>query len=457
MRSIPLRLRLIGLVAIGLAISLAFGGVVACLNASRGVQTEMRAALLVARQAIENALAASEGEAALHEVESVIAAFNGNRHVRLHLIGRRPAAAAPALEEPIIGKVPAWFVRLLHTEPARVRLDLPIASTRGAPAAVVIETDPHNEILETWSAFGDALLVLALFCASTFGLIYVFIGSALRPLDRHDAALQAVGRGDYAAAGSIEKERLAPEFARLRTSFDAMAQRLAEADAQNRHLTQRLMTLQEEERREIARDLHDDIGPFLFAVRVDAAAVGRLVEAGRVHEIAAVVQGIADAVGHMQNHVRRMLGRLRPVGLAEFGLAEALRHLVDFWRQRHPDIDYRLDLAAVMEGFGEPLDTAIYRVAQEGLNNAVRHGQPGRIEVSVRREDAATPRILVEIADDGRGAGEGIAGEGFGLLGMAERVRALGGTFSRSGASERGGFRIRAILPGQVQLGAAPA
>jgi two-component system sensor histidine kinase UhpB len=150
-----------------------------------------------------------------------------------------------------------------------------------------------------------------------------------------------------------------------------------------------------------------------------------------------------------------MLGRLRPVGLAEFGLAEALRHLVDFWRQRHPVIVYRLDLAAVMEGFGEPLDTAIYRVAQEGLNNAVRHGQPGRIEVSVRREDAATPRILVEIADDGRGAGEGTAGEGFGLLGMAERVRALGGTFSRGGASERGGFRIRAILPGQAPLGAA--
>jgi two-component system sensor histidine kinase UhpB len=440
-------LRLIGLVAIGLAISLGLGGVLACINATRAVQTEMTAALLVAQRAVENALIPSEGVTSLHEVESVITAFEGNRHVRLRLSGAGTVSAAPAVEEPAIGRVPRWFVHLLRPAPASVRVELPVNDASGEPAVVVIETDPHNEILETWNAFGDALLVLTLFCIATFGLIYVFIGRALRPLERLGAALQAVGSGDYGPAAEIGGN-VAPEFTRLRESFDSMARRLAEADARNRALSRQLMTLQEEERREIARDLHDEIGPLLFGARVDAASVTRLAETGRVQEIPAAVQDITEAVSQIQGHVRSMLGRLRPLGLAEFGLAEAVGHLVAFWRQRRPEIDYRLNTASVSEGsFGEPLDTAIYRVVQEGLSNAVRHGKPVRIDVSVREMAEPAPHILLEISDDGEGAPDGTSSGGFGLLGMAERVRALGGTFSSIAGPDRVGFTVRAEIP----------
>jgi two-component system sensor histidine kinase UhpB len=446
-RSIPLRLRVIGLVAIGLAISLALGGAVACINASHGVRTEMTAALLVAQRAVENALVPSDGVTSLHEVESVITAFEGNRHVRLRLSGARSVSAAPTLEEPAIGRVPRWFVHLLRPAPVSVRVPLPLNDANGEPAVVVIESDPHNEILEAWNALGDALLVLALFCFATFALIYVFIGRALRPLERLGIALQAIGEGDYGPAAEIGGNA-APEFKRLSESFDSMARRLAAADARNRALSRQLMTLQEEERRDIARDLHDEIGPLLFAARVDAASVSRLAETGRVHEIPAVVQGITDAVGQIQGHVRSMLGRLRPLGLAEFGLAEALGHLVAFWRHRHPEIDYRLDVEAIgEEGFGELFDTAIYRLVQEGLSNAVRHGKPGRIDVTVRETTGATPRIILEIGDDGDGAADGTSNGGFGLLGMAERVRALGGTFNSIAGPDRRGFTVRADLP----------
>jgi two-component system sensor histidine kinase UhpB len=177
--------------------------------------------------------------------------------------------------------------------------------------------------------------------------------------------------------------------------------------------------------------------------------VARLAEAGRTEEIPAALQGIGDAVGHMQAQVRGMLGRLRPAGLDEFGLADALGDLVEFWRRRMPGIECRITVDPGCEGQGDVVDTTIYRIVQEGLSNAVRHGRPGRIEASVRLDRSpAHPgggRILVEIADDGRGAPEGPR-TGFGLLAMAERVEGLGGGLE-SAARPEGGFRVLAWLP----------
>jgi two-component system sensor histidine kinase UhpB len=436
MGRVSLRLRLIGLIAAALGVSLAIGATMAVLNASRSVATEMQAALRVADQAVETALAADRAEPWQHRTEAVIAAFAGNRHVRLRLEGSA-IAAVPAVEEPVIGEVPGWFVRMVQVEPARLRLPL----GQGREAAVVIETDPHNEIVETWTAFCDTLLVLLLFCGLTLALVHVLVGRALLPLGRLCAALASVGRGDFAARIG---GRLAPELAPLRDSFADMATRLAAADERNRRLTEKLLTLQEDERRDIARDLHDEIGPLLFAVNVDAAAVTRLARAGRTGEIPGAVAGIEESVRHMQEQVRHMLGRLRPAGLAEFGLADALRHLVEFWRPRQPQIEFRLDLSPGDRSFGDLLDITIFRLVQEGLSNAVRHGQPSEIAVALRLlENGAS--VAVEVADDGRGPAASGAG-GFGLLGMAERVRGLGGAFT-SEARAGGGFLVRAILP----------
>lgn len=439
MGSISLRLRLIGLVVIGMVVSLALGGAIACVNASRSVQTEMRAALAVARQAVETVLTLPRGDLR-HELESVIAAFDGNRHVRLRLSGAGAASAAPRVERPTIGRtIPGWFARLMRAEASSIRL--PVAIDGSIQDFVLIETDPHNELLETWNAFWDTLMALMLFAGTTFTLIYVFVGRALRPLDRLGEAFADIATGNYAAR---MEGLLAPELSRLSDRFNAMASQLAAADAQNRQLTAQLLTLQEAERREIARDLHDEFGPCLFAVNVGAANVARLVSVGRPGEIPGAVRGITDAVGHMQKQLRSILVRLRPGGLAEFGLAEALRGLIESWRQRQPGIAFVLGLPSGVLGFSELIDTTVYRLVQESLSNAVRHGEPTRIDVSVAMDENGR-RILVEIRDDGRGVASAPGG-GFGLLGMAERVRGLGGTLT-SGSGLAGGFVVRAALP----------
>lgn len=441
--TLSLRLRLIGLVALIFALSLALGGTIACLNASRSVEREMSSAIAVAQQTIEAAVAGlGRSREPEHELEQLVASFRGNRHLRVTLAGQESAVALPATDAPPLARVPDWFVRLMGVPPSRVRL--PIRFGGRDYGAITVETVPHNEILEVWNEFGDSLLILALFSAPTMLLIYVFVGHALRPLDRMARGLASIGRGDY---GVRLDGPLPPELSRLRDSFNRMAAQLAGMSVENRRLNEQLLNLQEQERSELARDLHDEVGPFLFAINIDAANIRRHAEAGRLASIASHAAAIGEAIGHLQRQVKSMLGRLRPIGLAEFGLIEAIANLIEFWRRRYPEIAFHLEIAPEAEGCSELLETTIYRIVQECLSNAVRHGQPAAIDIAVAHERRGGPvgELRVTVSDDGSGMRSG-SGLGYGLIGMGERVKAMGGSLSV--ASDPGaGLSVTARLP----------
>ena len=449
--ALSLRLRLIALVALIFAVSLGLGGSVACLNASRSIEREMQAALAVAQQTIAAAIAGLDPDQhPERELQRLVASFRGNRHLRVSLEGRGSEVTLPAPDAAPLSGVPPWFVRLLAPPPSSARVPLLIGGRDFG--AIRLETVPYNEVLEIWNEFGDSLLVLALFSLPTVLLIYVFIGRALRPLDRMAGGLARVGGGDY----SVRLEgALPPELSRLRDSFNRMAARLAEMGAENRRLTQQLLGLQEQERSELARDLHDEVGPFLFAINVDAANIRRQAEAGRFSLIAGHVEAIGEAVAHLQRQVKSMLGRLRPIGLAEFGLIEAITRLVDFWQRRHPDIAFRLQMAPEAEGGGELMETTIYRIVQECLSNALRHGRPGTVEIGIAHEaeTGEAGQLRVTVSDDGDGMPSG-AGLGYGLLGMGERVRAMGGRLSVASGPGGTGLVVTAELPLALQAAA---
>lgn len=441
-KTLSLRLRLIGLIALVFAGSLALGGWVAWLNASRSVATELDAAVAVARQVIEARLATLDrAEDPRRALAQLVAAFAGNRHLRVTLRGEADETAGPAEETSPIADVPPWFVRLIGVAPTR--LVLPVAIAGRSEGSILVETVPHNEILEIWNEFADTALMLALFSLPTLLLTYLFIGHALRPLDRMAAALGRIGGGDYQVRLA---ETLPSELAPLGDSFNRMADRLAAMDAENRRLNEQLLTLQEAERSDIARDLHDEVGPFLFAINIDAANIARHARDGRLAPIPGLVDGIVDAVGHLQRQVKGLLRRLRPIGLAEFGLADAIANQVEFWRRRHPAIEFRLDIAGAAASQGELMDTVVFRVVQEALSNALRHSRPSRLSVFVGPErGAGGAALLVRVADDGQGIGAR-TGLGYGLLGMSERVKAMGGSLDMASAPGAG-LVVTASLP----------
>jgi two-component system sensor histidine kinase UhpB len=433
-----LRSRLIAQICFVLLISLALGGLVGYSNASRSIRIEMRAALQVGRQTIENAIERLQNARdPLRELDDLVASFNGNRHLRVRFSGETPVAAVPAVERSPLGAVPAWFTGVIGVAPQTELI--PVTVVGRSYGTILLETDPYNETLEVWNEFTDSLVAPGVFCGLTILLIYVFVGRTLRPLNCLAGALEDVGDGRYRTRIS---GRLAPELARLRDSFNRMAARLAESDAENRRLNEQLLTLQEQERSELARDLHDEVSPYLFAINVDAATASRLLKEGRTSATVEHVQSIADAVRHMQRQVTHMLGRLRPIGLAEFGLREAIDNLVAFWRRRRPEIHYEVTISRGCEELGDLVDTTICRVVQEALSNAVRHAEPRLVTISVERDH---DEVMVIVADDGRGMRES-SRLGYGLVGIRERISAVGGRFSFSNMPGEG-LAVTAVLP----------
>jgi two-component system sensor histidine kinase UhpB len=219
--------------------------------------------------------------------------------------------------------------------------------------------------------------------------------------------------------------------------------------AQNRRLQAQMQTLQEEERAEVARDLHDEVGPFLFAANMAAANIRAGAERDGNAALVTDAESLQALIGHMQRDVRALLRRLRPSPPADLGLAEAIDSLAAFWRSRH-QTEISLDIDVAEEP--EPATAeAVYRFVQEGLANALRHGRPSRVEVSVRCEAGG---LLARVSDDGAGASGDGEGGGLGLLGMRERIAALGGSLEVAAAPGRG-WVVTARLPFPAPVGNA--
>jgi two-component system sensor histidine kinase UhpB len=299
-----------------------------------------------------------------------------------------------------------------------------------------------------WAEFVDLVLVLAVSFVLGSTLLWLTLGRALRPLSDFSGAFLRIGSGDY---GAVVGEDGPLELVRLGQGVNEMARRLAGMQARTKALEAQLRTLQDEERADLARDLHDEIGPHLFAVNVDAALAQRLIAAGKGAQAQAQIEAIQQAVAHMQRLVRDILGRLRPTELIELGLTAAIGELIAFWSARHRDIAFDVRLIADESAIPSALHETLYRVVQEGLNNAIRHGHPKRIAVEIGT--SADGEVVVSVTDDGSATAASPAAGGFGLLGMRERVAAARGRLVAGPDGAGQGWSIVARLPLDAEPG----
>jgi two-component system, NarL family, sensor histidine kinase UhpB len=218
--------------------------------------------------------------------------------------------------------------------------------------------------------------------------------------------------------------------------------KLAETLAENRRLSLSHVHVQEDERKQLARELHDELGQHLNAIKIDAVSIRNWSE-GQLNEVHAAARAIVQVTDHVQDIVRDMLHRLRPVGLDELGLSAALEHLVEHWRSRHPQTQAALNIEGDVDSFGEAENITLYRFAQEGLTNVVKHARASHVRIVLARNARG---VMLSINDDGSGATDWDAAPGLGLVGMRERVEALGGQLEIASSAGQG-FLIRAVIP----------
>ena len=227
-----------------------------------------------------------------------------------------------------------------------------------------------------------------------------------------------------------------------------LGDRLAQSMEERAALTRRLLEIRSDERRALARELHDEFGQNLTAI----LAFANTIEATSAQEkdnseVAQDARMISQATHRIMASLRDTLNRLRHPPAEELGLEACLVDLVDNWRSRNAtqpmiQLDLKGDLADVR---GVVAATA-YRIAQECLTNSLRHSSAREIVLRIERRTGAENALLVHVEDDGGGDAAKVArSPGFGLIGIRERVAALGGSLSIADANR--GVSVAATIP----------
>ncbi|MQT14943.1 histidine kinase [Segnochrobactrum spirostomi] len=314
---------------------------------------------------------------------------------------------------------PVWFVALAGTlglVPAP--FSVPVRTRYVTDVTATAIADPGVIIARAWARTADLMgvaVAMAIGGAVLTGLLVMRLLAPFRTILRGIERLQ---RGDFAAR--LPRQRVA-EFDALSTALNDTAATLADAQAMRTELTRRLFTVQESERRALARELHDEFGQCLTATRALAAAIAQSGES-----TAEDGARIGEITGQMMAGLRAELAQLRPPDLDDLGLRPALERLVADWRSRLPHIRFTLTVTGDVDAVSDALALSLYRIAQECLTNAIRHGAPKAVALVIEVGDA----IELRATDDGAARHDAPTDAGYGLLGIRERVDALGGTFA---------------------------
>lgn len=375
------------------------------------------------------------------------------RHAQIAVLDRSGAILpGPELApEAHHAAAPTWFARLLR--PPAQQLIIPVRVGGRPYGQVMILADPSDEIDEIWDDLGTIALISAVAYAAGLLLLALVVRRALRPLRRMAEAFDRLESGDYAArigpAGVPELEALAERFNRL---GGALASTLAEKDALNRSL----VTVQDAERKAVAMELHDEFGPCLFGLRVEATAILDRAAALGDEKIAAGARSMLSVVEEIQRTNRSLLRRLRPMEIGQLPLDRALDDLVGRMVEIGGETEWDVDISGTLGRYDETTELTIYRLTQEAITNALRHAGAGTIRVTVRPADARGGAVEVIVEDDGHGIAQPGRTDGRGLRGMRERAEAVGGALTlrpRPG----GGTVVHALVPVAPGGALAPA
>ncbi len=214
----------------------------------------------------------------------------------------------------------------------------------------------------------------------------------------------------------------------------------------NQFLTSRSLAMQEDERRELSRELHDEFGQCLTAIQADAENIVELIQHEDTQLTAKIIpsaNAIIDTSGHIYNIVHSLMQQLRPSGLDELGLIEALQELTSTWQQRHKITCILTMTGNDLNSLGNTINIIVYRVIQESLTNIVKYAQASQVIIALNTN---AEQLTINIQDNGCGMNTNNYKRGLGLIGIRERVRFLNGEMSLTSNIDKG-VKIALTIP----------
>ena len=418
-------------------------------NARSSVKEEVKSTARLTLQLINIALTSTkkskDAEIQTRVLEQ-IASMESIRHLhielhhannRLHRKQNLPSGTS-ASKVPL---APQWFIKLVTPDPMEFRhvVDEPGARY----TEIIITANPADEITEVWNETKGVLALMVVFLVLANVLVYFTLGRGLAPIETILMGLERIERGDY----KLRLPRLSlPELSRISEKFNLMAEVLQQSQEDNKFLTQRSLAIQEDERRNLAYELHDELGQSITAIKAVAVSI----EQQSTRDPTTITES-ADTIIKVSNRMydvaRNMMRRLRPPALDELGLITALQDMIDDWNSHHEETFCSFSFEGDMDNLDEEISISLYRIVQESLTNVVKHAAASNVKIRLAIIDNNDSQYVdMVIEDNGHGFDNSITRSGLGLLGMRERVAILQGSLrvdSRPGA----GVRITITLP----------
>lgn len=444
-----------------------FSIVLAVVDARDRVQVEVNSSMELAqrfaRDLVHRMAAESSMDDLLYALPSQLQYVRHARILATDANGELKRIAPQAVagqESEFHNEAPDWFTRLVAPEVGAREVRVVVGNR--ALGTILIIGEPAHELAEVWEEVSRRAVIWLAITAVMLVLLYLVLGRLLDPLKSLTGGMHELEDGRYSTRLAVPRVR---ELAVIAEQFNTLAEALEKSRAENSRLYRNMIALQEDERRQVANELHDEAGPCLFGITANASSISRLADKTAEPQASDIKSRIAEMLTmseRLKTINRDLLRRLRPVELGQISLEELLSSLIAGFRRRHPEAEFVLTTGDLARGYGEAVDLTLFRCVQEALTNAMRHGHASRVDVHVgesggarERANGAAPlrNLQLIVHDNGKGFAAA-ASLGLGLTAMRERVRTIEGT-SRIESSATDGTTITVTVPLRKATGAA--
>jgi len=392
-------------------------------QAKKSVEKEVNSSISLAKQLIKlssaNLLKTKQNEA--YWLDGLMT-LEQTRHLTIEL--KSPSGGYQKLlnkavlsgQEPM---PPKWFINLISVEPAIVKYEIKFNESQ--PQKFIIKADPLDEIREVWQeslTFFSILLLLTLLTSLTINLAF---NKSLKSILSIINNLKRIEAGDYGQKLPVFSSS---EYNKLAKAINHMTDVMARTEQENRELTLRSLNIQEEERRHLSQELHDELGQSITAIKAMAVTANH--KQVKLYEITDSIKQICD---HLITVVRNMMHQLHPLTLTELGLKAALEELLHYWLAMHPELAMTLKYSNHIDCLNSNTAIQVYRIIQECLTNSIRHAEAKKISVELKLMEQNTKLFILTVDDDGIGCELESTEFGFGLRSMQDRIKTLSGEF----------------------------
>lgn len=326
---------------------------------------------------------------------------------------------------------PHWFIKAVAVDFFTHNYDIKIAD--GSTKTIFITANPMDEISEAWGETKAYFWSIVLMLSIIFFTVNLVFHSVLQAVKVILSGLRQVETGYF---DHVLPRFKISEFDAIAKEINGMSLALKTAQQNNQALARHTMQIQETERQNMSRELHDEMGQSLTAIKAMAVTCQQADT-----DVKAVTCSIVKICDHLSVVVRSMMRTLHPLSLTELGLGATLSELIREWQRRSTNLQFDLNYDISLEKLSPDITIHVYRIVQECLTNVVRHANASEATVLVAKRGN---KVWITVSDNGQG--NQLNSPGFGLLGMRERAENLGGKFEIESA-QQGGVNVVVQLP----------